>query len=97
MDEALRMGAEALALHVDGMQQDGAPIPAPRSLGEIRAAGEDWIEWEGAVVVAVPLLPRPGRAVINITLDERLLAQIDAVTGNRSAFLSDAAKRILEG
>jgi hypothetical protein len=30
-------------------------------------------------------------------MDERLLSKIDAVTKNRSAFLSEAAGRLLEG
>lgn len=97
-EEALRMGAEALALHVAGMRQDDEEVPAPRTLEEIRAAGEDWIEWEGATVAIIPLLPPTGRSVrINITMDEQLLAQIDAVTSNRSAFLANAARQVLGG
>lgn len=96
MDEALRMGAEALAGHVEMMRRDGDDIPRPRALDQIKAAGEDWIEWEGAIAVGIPLLPAAGRAVrINVTMDERLLAQIDAISSNRSAFLADAARRIL--
>ena len=95
-DEVLRMGAEALAAHVEGLRRDGDPVPSPRTLEEIRAAGEDWIDWTGAVVAAIPLLPPPARSVrVNITMDERLLAEIDAVTGNRSAFLSEAARRLI--
>lgn len=96
-EDVLRMGAEALALHVHEMLLDNEPVPEPRSLEQIKAAGEDWIDWDGAVAALVPLLPPPGRAVrINVTMDERLLAQIDAVTDNRSAFLADAARRLLE-
>jgi predicted RNase H-like HicB family nuclease len=95
-DDALRQGVEALAGHAGLMRRDGEPIPPPRSLEEIRAAAEDWIEWEGAMVAMVPLLPAPGRAVrINVTLDERLVAQIDAVASNRSAFLAEAARKAL--
>ena len=96
-EDVLRMGAEALTAHVHGMQQDNEPVPEPRSLEQIKAAGEDWIDWDGAVAALVPLLPPAGRAVrINVTMDERLLAQINAVTGNRSAFLADAARWLLE-
>jgi predicted RNase H-like HicB family nuclease len=39
---------------------------------------------------------RKGKAVrINITLDERLIAAIDRVAGNRSGFLADAARAAL--
>ena len=96
IDEAVRGGTEALAGHVDLMRRDGDPIPAPRSLEDIRAANEDWIEWDGAIVVAVPLLPVVGRTIrINVTLDERLVAEIDAIASNRSAFLADAARKAL--
>ncbi|MBN9525436.1 MAG: type II toxin-antitoxin system HicB family antitoxin [Alphaproteobacteria bacterium] len=98
VDEAVRGGAEALALHVEGLREDGAPVPAPRDLAEIRAAGDDWIVWEGAVAVLVPLLPPEGRAVrVNVTLDAQLLARIDAVSRNRSGFLAEAAERLLAG
>ncbi len=36
MRDTRRLAAEVLALHVDGMVAAGLPIPAPRSLGEIR-------------------------------------------------------------
>lgn len=95
-DEALREASEALAFHVQGMQEDGEPIPTPRSLEDIRAAGEDWYDMTGAIVAVVPLLPPPARAVrVNITIDERLLAEIDSVAKNRSAFLADAAREVL--
>jgi predicted RNase H-like HicB family nuclease len=95
-EEALREASEALAFHVQGMREDGEPVPAPRPLDDIRAAGEDWYDPAGAIVAAVPLLPPPARAVrVNITIDERLLAEIDAIAKNRSAFLADAARQAL--
>ncbi len=36
MRDTRRLAAEVLAFHVDGMVTAGLPIPAPRSLGEIR-------------------------------------------------------------
>ncbi|WP_298370606.1 type II toxin-antitoxin system HicB family antitoxin [Azospirillum sp.] len=96
-DEAVREAADALSGHAAGMRRDGDPIPPPRSLDAIKAAAEDWIVWADAVVVAIPLLPPSGRAVrVNITLDERLLAEIDAATTNRSAFLAVAARQALD-
>ncbi len=32
IEEALREAAEVLALHVDGMREDGARIPKPRTI-----------------------------------------------------------------
>ncbi len=97
LENALREGAEALAFHVAGMRQDGEKVPRPRSLEQIRRAGDDWIQWADAVVATVPLLPAGGRSLrVQITMDERLLSRIDAVTKNRSAFLAEAARRLLE-
>ncbi len=97
-EEALRNGAEALAFHVDGMRRDGEAIPPPRGLEEVDATAGDWYDVEGSVVALVPLLPAPPRSVrINVTMNERLVAEIDAVSHNRSAFLSEAARRLLEG
>ncbi len=97
--DVVQNGTEALSAHVYLMRQDGEAIPFPRTLEEIKAADEDWINWTDAVVVTlIPLLPPAGRAIrINVTLDERLLAQIDAVSKNRSGFLADAARRALAG
>jgi len=97
VEDALREGAEVLAFHVDGMREDGIKIPKPRTLEAIREAKQDWVEMEDAIVATVPLLPPQGRALrVRVTMDERLLARIDAVTKNRSAFLARAALRVLE-
>ncbi len=96
VDDALKQAAEALAFHVAGLKDDGAPIPPPRTLEAIRAADEDWIDWEGAVVALVPLLPPPEiYERVNVTLPKRLLAEIDAVSRNRSRFLAQAATETL--
>ena len=92
-DDALRLAAEALAFHVAGLEEDGAPIPSPRTLEAIRAAGEDWIEWEGAVVALVPLPPPPEiYQRVNVKLPKRVLAEIDAASRNPSSFLEQAAR-----
>ncbi len=97
LEDALRQAVQALAFHVDGMREDGHKVRKPRTLEQVQADGEDWIEWEGAIVATVPLLPPEGRSLrVQITIDERLLSKIDAVSKNRSAFLSDAAKRLLD-
>ncbi|MBM3732316.1 MAG: HicB family protein [Acidimicrobiia bacterium] len=91
-DGAIAAGTEALALHVDLMRADRDPIPKPRDLEEIQAAGEDWIDWKGATVTTIPLVRVAGKAVrINVTLDEGLVKEIDAASDNRSGFLAEAA------
>lgn len=37
LDDVLRMGAEALSMHVAGMIEDGDPLPKPSSIDEARA------------------------------------------------------------
>jgi predicted RNase H-like HicB family nuclease len=97
IEDALREAAEALALHVDGMREDGDTIPKPRTVEAIREADQDWVDMKDAIVATVSLLPPQGKALrVQVTMDERLLARIDAVTKNRSAFLSQAALRVLE-
>jgi predicted RNase H-like HicB family nuclease len=97
IEEALREAADALALHVDGMRQDRAKIPEPRTVEAIRDAGDDWVDFEEAIVATVPLLPPQGKAIrVQVTMDERILARIDAVTKNRSAFLAQAALQVIE-
>lgn len=37
LEDAHRMAAEALVLHVEGMAEDGAPVPEPSSLNALLA------------------------------------------------------------
>ena len=97
-EEAVRRGTEALAFHVDSMRRDGDPIPEPGDLATVRAGAGDWYDVDGSVVALVPLVPHVTRTVrINISMDERLIADIDAVTSNRSGFLAEAARKALDG
>ncbi len=47
MDEVRRMGMEALAFHIAGMIEDGAPIPEPSSMEAIAASPD----MQGAVLM----------------------------------------------
>ena len=49
LEEARRMAAEALAMHVAGMRADGEPIPEPSSLDDLRGD----IQKETLVVLVV--------------------------------------------
>ncbi|HEX8311709.1 MAG TPA: type II toxin-antitoxin system HicB family antitoxin [Chthoniobacteraceae bacterium] len=86
MREALQGAEEALALHITGMIEDGEDIPQP-SEAEPK---------KGAVAVGVVPATMPGRKRrVNVTLDEGVLAAIDAIADNRSDFLERAARREL--
>ena len=101
-DDAVRRGSEALAFHVEGLLDDGEPIPPPRSIDAIKAA-PDLAEWRrGADFVLVPLLlDRGSSRRVNISLDHGLLEAIDDEAKQRrmtrSAFLATAARHEIEG
>ncbi|AWK88576.1 type II toxin-antitoxin system HicB family antitoxin [Azospirillum thermophilum] len=85
----------ALALHFAGIVEDGDPIPAPSDLDA--AAADPEVAEAGRLLVRAEL---PGKAVrINVTLEEGLLAAIDAEARrrdtSRSGFLAAAARREL--
>jgi predicted RNase H-like HicB family nuclease len=99
MAEAADQGALALRLHVEGMMEDDLAIPEPRSAEALKKLMPDW--FEGATIVLVPLLPpRIGAERLNISLDRNLVREIDAAAKalgmNRSAFLAEGARRLLE-
>jgi len=93
LDEAKDMAKEALAFHVEGMIEDGAAIPAPSSLGAVMARRDN----RDTVAFLVSVDTEADKAErINITLRRRLIARIDAVASNRSAFLAEAAAKRLD-
>jgi len=98
-DDAYRMAHEGLAFHLEGMEADGYDIPEPRTLEQIKREWEDWAEWESNykfLVVPIALLPSSEKSVrVNVMLPEGILQRIDAVSKNRSAFLANAAARLL--
>ena len=99
-DDAYRMAHEALAFHLEGLAEEGMPIPEPRAFEKIKAEWEDWKEWEKEypfLVVPIAVLPAGEKSVrVNIMLPEGTLHRIDAVSKNRSAFLATAAERLLD-
>jgi predicted RNase H-like HicB family nuclease len=97
LDEARDMAAEALSLHIEGMTEDGDPLPLPSSLEQVMAdpANRDGV----AILVEAP--EETVRAVrVNVTLPENVLARIDAFAAqagySRSGFLAKAAMRELD-
>ena len=93
VEEAYASAQEAGALFVDATVRAGGSIPEPSALDAIER-DPDVVE-AGRVLVPVSV---PGRAIrLNITMDEGLVAQIDRVAKNRSAFLAEAARAALRG
>lgn len=94
LDDARRMAEEALALHVEGMVEDGEAIPEPSSLEQVMADADNM----DAVAVLIPLKNQARKSVrLNITLPEDVLREIDAYAEahglTRSGFLAQAARR----
>jgi predicted RNase H-like HicB family nuclease len=75
LDDARVMAAEALTFHIDGMTEDGDPIPEPSDLATImRDRGN-----QNAVAFLVEADTRSSKTVrVNITLPEDVLKEIDA-------------------
>ena len=96
LDDARAMAEEALCLHLDGMAEDGEPIPEPSSLEAVMADREN----RDAVAILVNAPPATAKAVrVNMTLPEDELARIDKFAVEhgmtRSGFLLHAAKKAL--
>lgn len=100
-EEAVIGAQEALALHIEGMMEDGLALPTPSS---IHAFGHD--DFEGADVVTLFIVevdakdaPRETPARINVSLLPSLIARVDAAADRegltRSALLSVAARQWL--
>ncbi|MGF0536995.1 type II toxin-antitoxin system HicB family antitoxin [Agrobacterium sp. ES01] len=94
LDDARVMATEALALHVEGMIEDGDAIPEPSTLEAVMSDPDN----RDAVAVLIPLKAQARKAVrLNITLPEDVLRDIDAYAEahglTRSGFLAQAAKR----
>jgi len=95
--------AEALALHVEGVTEDGEALPAPSRLLD---ALPEWLTedvegLERAPCVLVPV-ESPERVVrVNITMDEGLLRRLDSAAERggftRSGFLAQAVREKLAG
>ena len=92
LDEAHRMAAEALALHIAGMVEDREEVPAPSMLDALA----DDPAMKDAVAFLVHVEPETERTVrINITAREKQLEQIDKLANKagltRSAYMVQSA------
>lgn len=98
IEDVIALGGEALALHIEGMIEDGEPLPKPRSTAEI-IADPDLDEWRhGAEYAWVPVIMDQGSPRrVNISLDVGLLDAIDSEAKrrgmSRSALLASAARK----
>lgn len=97
-EDAVRNAHEALSAHIEALKEDGDEIPAPRTLKQIQKEWEEWDEWKNSydfTIAYINYYPRPISKKYTVFMDTNLMAQIDEVTKNRSAFLTEAAKAAL--
>lgn len=92
IQEAARKAEEALALHLEGMVEEGETVPEPSELDRIPQDAE---VKEVARILVRGVVPSDRVLRVNVTLPEDLLRRIDARSSNRSRFLADAAERAL--
>ncbi len=97
LDDARSMAEEALALHVEGLTEDGDPIPEPSTLDDVMADPDNK---DGVAILVGVKTEAPKCIRVNVTLPEDILDRIDRYADKegltRSAFLARAAKRALE-
>lgn len=92
LEDAHRMAAEALSLHIEGMIEDGEPIPEPSTLDALARDPA----MKHAVAFLVHVEPETEKTVrINITARERQVQQIDRLADKagmtRSAYMVQSA------
>jgi len=97
LDDARAMAEEALALHVEGLVEDGEALPEPSSLDAVMELPDS----KGGVAILVAVRTEAAKCIrVNVTLPADILEKIDRLADRqgltRSAFLARAAKRELE-
>ncbi|MES2984864.1 MAG: type II toxin-antitoxin system HicB family antitoxin [Pseudomonadota bacterium] len=92
-DELQDMAQEALGLHIEGMVEDGEAVSKPMGLAQVKklASTKDAVAF---IFVRAAVPGKPQR--VNVVLDSNLIADIDRVASNRSAFLAEAARHELQ-
>ena len=74
LEEARAFAAEALALHIEGLVEDGEALPEPSTLDAIMADGSN----RAGVAILVDAPDAPEKVVrVNITMPERVLSDLD--------------------
>jgi predicted RNase H-like HicB family nuclease len=96
LEETRHMAAEALEFHIEGMLEEGLPIPPPSALDAIMADPENAEALP--FIVAVP--DRDGAGIqVNLTISDADLKELDALAKkhgkSRSALLAEAARRMI--
>lgn len=94
LDEAIAMAQEAIELHLEGLIEEGQPVPEPGAVEDY----QDMPEYKGGVWAVVSIAPSSLRVEakrVNITMPRRILDAVDrfakAENETRSGLLVKAA------
>jgi len=97
LEELRGMAEEMLAFHMEGLIEDGEPIPDPTPLDGIT----EHPDHRDAVAVLAVQAPATSSVRINITVPEAMLKRIDRYAAKhgltRSGFLVRAARHDMDG
>ena len=95
LEEARQMSVEALALHIEGLVEDGQPVPEPSGLDAVMHDPDN----RAGVAILVPADVKVRSVRVNVTLPEDALREIDRYAEShgltRSGFLVTAARRVM--
>jgi predicted RNase H-like HicB family nuclease len=98
LDEALAMAKEAIELHLEGLIEEGQPVPTPQPIERSKRTA-DFRGGTWAVVSIDPACLRLNAKRINITMPQRILDAVDrhaaAEYETRSGLLTKAAVKYL--
>ena len=99
VDEAIAMAAEAIELHLEGLIEDGQPVPEPGRIEDYQHKRD----YTGGTWAVVPINPSDLRVRakrINITMPQRILDAVDrfahAQNDIRSGLLAKAAAAYID-
>ena len=86
--DALKMAQNLLDEEIGTLSEAGEDIPKPSEAGDFDS--------DGGMIVWLPVTISNAAERVFITLPKSLIAKIDAVTNNRSAFLAELARERLD-
>lgn len=98
LDDARAMAEEALALHIEGLTEDGEVLPEPSTLEEVMSDPDNRT---GVAILVSVKTEQPKSVRVNVTLPEDVLEQIDRYAEShgftRSGLLAQAARKLIAG
>ncbi len=102
LEELAAMAREALELQLQGLHEDGEAIPEPTdfTIEDIRRDYDDPSDpmpddehWAQLLPVTVALPPYP--QTINVSVEADVVHEVDRITADRRAFITEATRREL--